>query len=753
MSSYKDDDAETKPARGRLEFVGGAGDDVPEVQIALVAPTGDRQEIELSEGEFSLDEDFVGKSYQVEIGPCEGAEPRMFRFDDLFRTVARNGVHRISEPTWRGWIFRDTCVTGRVRVCTHRPLFDVATAKVDRFTNLKTTLAPKLYHPMRCAPVCHGKVEVFVKTCCCPIVFDPPVVIKHICEIIDCNIIEWPPIEWPPKGGPIGPPIGPDPIGPDPIVESIGFPVIDAVEAHEGPSNDILAALEPAVIRAVKRVEAHEGGHDAEQIVSLARHLSALVTLEPAHQLEYIELYPDLRYLHCSCTTHRVAEVPLQSDGHFDACFPLGWTRLGCSRRVQYRVSQYEGGAWTVVYDDVAAGRSHALGDDAVLTASSTARSCGEQTWPGGKPWATLERIGSTPPYALIHSTNQNGEKTYAGALQARDGLVNPAPAGPLLPTAGPYDQPWAQTLGLYYGFHPGLKALGAKFFRTRVVRVSNTGTEISSFTLTNPVAWEKYFQTPATPTEPAGVATRSVPLNDSSTGVEGLYLIPYPDLAWPWIGGYMHAYVNTTDPRMPNGKYTFVLDLFDATGKRLVPDTAGQAPAPGEVGPVAFDLRRLTGPPVFPAPPGPTSLSVVVAQKALATLFHVDNLPTYGDIEQIRHNNSVSDTNCQFLAGPGSDTLRLRYSAYQANGYQWYHHVQVKQGLTGPQTTLALSNANVFSGDTAPQTFAALLTGEQRCAFAATLSVTARHTNGSGRIQAFDRSDIAAFALENTTP
>lgn len=744
---------------GRLDFLGSAEGETPVVEVALLAPDGERDALELSpDGEFTLDPANTGKGFQIAIGPL-GGDTRTFRFDDLLRVVAKTGVQRIAEPTWRKWQLFDTCVTGRVRVCRPR-IFDELVINPSVFAQqhaFAQSAGPKRspYFPQRCYPVCQGKVEVFVRTCCCPIILEPPIIIRNICEIIDCSGLIEVPIE-------IGP-VGPRPVehlgnilrtrahahvADDEVIDSVGIPVFDDDDASTKPTTAILPALEPSVARAIKRSRATEGGPDAEQIVDLARHLSALLTLEAAQQIEYVALYPDLRFPLCRCTTHKVAEVPLQSDGHFDACFSLGRLRLGCARRVQYRVSQFQGGQWVVIYDDLARGVSHALGDDAVLDAARIAQSCGTQPPTGGRPFVTLELIGGTRPSALVHSTAQNGETTYAGPLASRDGLANPAPANPGV-GAGPYDQPWGQTLSLLYQLHPGLQALGATYFRTRIVQLDSLGAPIGEFAIDDGLSWAKYFQKPPTPAEPlGGVGVTWIELHDAIPGV-GMYKIPYPDLQYPWLGGQYHAQVDTARlaagaPRMPNGKYTFVVDIFDGSGKRMVPDSSGQPVAPGEVGPFPFDIRRTVGPPLD---------TVVVQQKALATLFHVDNLATFGDIEQILHNGTPSAQNCQFLEGPGSDQVRLRYSAYHDNHFQWYHTVAVKQGLTGPVTTLVTSDADVHHGDTGAVSIAALLGSEPRCAFAATLTVKARHTNGSTLIAAYDSEDIAAFALENTTP
>ena len=744
---------------GRLQFIGAAAGEAPDVELALITPDGDREPLTQSPtGDFELDARHAGKGFGIELAPVHGGDPRSYRFDDVLRTIGKTGVQIVPEPAWRKWLYVDTCVTGRVRVCRPRISDAIVAAPhaIRRLTGDTIEAATSHHFPTRCRPVCQGKVEVFVRTCCCPIILDPPIIIRHICEIIDCGLVDV-------EGGIV--PVGPGPIerlrgiaqrsahaqpAADRVFDSVDLPVVDDDEPTAEPATPILPSLAPSVAQAIKRAEATEGGFDPAEITVLARHLSALLTLDPAHRVEYVELYPDLRYLFCRCTTRKVAEVPLQSDGHFDACFRLGTLlRLGCSRRVQYRVSQYQGGQWLVIYDDVARGRSHALGDDAVLDAATIAQSCGDGgSWPAGKPFATLEQIGNTWADTLIHATDQNGETTYAGPLAPTDGLANAAPVGPVTVTAGPYDQPWGQTLSLRYGFHPGLQAVGATYFRTRVVRLDSAGNPNGEFTVTDPISWQKYYPTPPTPEEPlGGVGVTPVLLNDTGPGVDGLCRIPYPDAAWPWLGGQWHVHVNTAElvaaaPRMPNGKYTFVLDLFDASGARLVPDTSAEAAVAGEVGAVGFDFRRLIG------PIGPPSSTVVVPHKALASLFHVDNLATYGDIEEILHNGVPSPTNCQFLEGPESDTVALRYSAYHANAFQWYHWVRIKQGLTGPEREIH-SNANVVNGDTAPWTFPDLLLGEQKCAFAATLWVYARHTNGIGRLSGYDRFDDAAFALE----
>ncbi|MBI5105359.1 MAG: hypothetical protein HZB46_10345 [Solirubrobacterales bacterium] len=752
--------------QGRLELAGLAeGERAPELELAAVDAKGERRRVDLGDdGSFTLDPKLLKKGVTLELGTPGLEEPRRFRYDDFFARIQDDAVYRIPGPAWRGWLRFRECVTGRVRVCRPWrpwlepfPLAELAPLTRSSSAALAIgSLSPAHVFPglRRCWPVCQGRVEVFVRTCCCPIVVQPPVIIRDICKIIDCRrLIERPP-RWPipePDPGPFDLPEPlPEPAGlPEPLPrpgraeQEMDHGAMYALEdAPEGPGGAIAPALEASVARAVRRAEA--AGEDPERIVRLARHLTALVALPAAEQVRYVEAFPELRWWHCTCSTRKVAEVPLQSDGHFDACFSLvPFLRIGCHRRVLYRVSQIIGGQWVVVYDDLATGHSHGLDEDALLEADPRARSCDHPDWPGGRPFAILEQIGNTWADTLVHSTDQDGETSFAGPLAATDGLANAGPA--TLNTSTPYNQPWATGLALRYGFHPGLQALGITHFRTRVVRVDGNGDPVSEFTVTAPVSWQKYYETPS-----GDVGVEPVLLNDASLAVEGLCRIPYPDPVWPWLGGQWHVVVDTTElvsgvPRMPNGRYTFVLDLFNNAGQRVVPDSSLEAPGAGDAGTAAFDLRRLVG------PIGPPSSTVVVPHKALASLFYVDNLPTYGDIEQILHGATPSATNCQFLAGPADDTVALRYSARQLNGFQWFHRITIKQGLTGPTTTAVESTANVSSGDTPSLSFSSLLGSETKCAFSANLAVLARHTNGFGRVSAYDRYDVAAFALEIT--
>ena len=734
----------SKRVRGVFDLVGLEDQPAPQLRLEAVSPTGERKPIDVDKkGEFELPETDRGKGFRVELLDDQGGTVRRFSYDTLVEQLRESEVLRLPIGDI---IVRLSCVSGRVRVCRYilDPVLPFAEAKLELAQHLSSAspqidvsdIAVRWPYPwptQYCRPVCQGRVEVYLQVCCCPLIVDPPVVIKNLCEIIDCREIVRP--HFPPDGpwGPVGPGAGPGP-GPDP------GPLRFALRSGGDPT----PGLERATVRALKRAETEEGGPSVADVLVASAHLSTLAKLSYSQQVAYIESQPELLHWWCTCSTSKVAEVPLQADGRFDACFALPRLGRGCSARVIYKVRQATETGWQLIYDGFASHQSFELGDDAVLSARWNAIACDDPHDYGPTPFVLLEQIGNTWADTLIHSTNQTGEKAW-GALAAKDGLANARPLGAGI-TDGPYDQPWATTLALRFQFHPGLEALGARFYRVRVVPLDNgAGSPFpapvpAEFTLTDTVQWRKY-----NPLGGGGVGVHWETLNDT---VAGFYRIPFPDPLYPWLGGQWHAYVNTQAtesglPRMPNGRYLFLVDIFDASHNRLVPNGTLDTLLAGDQK-KSFEHRRLDGP--IDAPFSNTS---VVPHNALANLFRVDNLPCYGDIEAILNNGTASMANCQFLTGPGTNTVQLQYSARQDDGFLWYHQISYKQGLSGPTTYLPVSNVNVSSGLSAAQTFNDLLGGETKCAFSAQLGVICRHTDGIGRVSGFDRYDTAAFALE----
>jgi len=721
------------PKKAVVEFVNLGEFERPSLEVTRIDAKGKRHKLEVdAEGAFSIDRQYVGKNNKLEFRSSRHGEPRKFAYDEVIAQLT-DGRFELAPGIWRYWIGIRTCVGGKAEVCRPyfpwRPFPDVIRELDLGFRDSLSELIfeprdPIIISPLRCDPICHGKVEIFLKTCCChPIVIDPPIIIEDLCRIIGCRF------PWPI----------------DPIDPPIDWPPIRIKEL-------MLQATEKALKDARKRQEAI-----AEPVIEAARHLGAMMLLESRQaQREYIEAHPFLLHRFCHCTTTKVGETHLGPGGTFNHCFwrwPL--FRPNCTQTVAYKVSQIQDTDWVLVYDGLAKGEFFGLDETAELRASWEAEVCDNPAWPdpdGIKPFIALEQVGTTWADVLMHSTNQDGETSFGGPLLATDGLAWEAPPAANL-FSGPYEQPWATTLSLRFQFHAGLEGLGVKYFRIRQVRVNGAGNLVNERIHTGDLSWRKYYDDSGT------LKVKWVPLHvDPSTvgGQQGLYEIPFYDPVLPWLGGQWHAHVNTlaTDsegaPLMPNGRYLLVIDVFDSSGSRLEPTNAGGA--------TDFEYRRLDGP--LDSALASTS---IVPHKALANLFRVDNTPSDADIQALKVNGLVpSDASCQFLEGSPTDQLAIQYEARQITGFQWRHWIRLKQGLSGPTRyttdvgfgnwSTALSDSEMPGGAsslTVGMTFGDLLSGEARCTFAADLRVQTKHTNGQGRrINTYDRSDLGSFAL-----
>jgi hypothetical protein len=730
--------------KGYIDLKGADPSHLKDLVIEQIDPSGKRQIVQQgSDGAIEIDPTIVGKGYTLELRAPEGGDPRQLSVDSLVDRLSVDERYVLGEAAWRPIFPRFECVTGHVSVCrppwlspfepaavqlarqlTSRPFADVLSDATPETFEIARPLASSTIGqlpypwPVRCSTVCQGKVDVFIRTCCCRVgPPEPPIIIRDICEIIDCDPHFVP--KWPP-----------DPEGP--------------IEFATSPS------FGEALARRVESIATQEGAPDPEEFLRLAGHLDALRSMPLEAQRAYIVANPELYYWGCTCSTRQVATVYLNPDGRFDACFFAGYVSGGCTQRVLYRVSQVSTSGWRVVYDGVARNQSFGLGDDASLVASWLAQGCADEPGvdPSGQPFVLLESIGTTWASTLIHSTQQSGPDSFATAahtqLAPTDGMANARPAVAPPITAGPYDQPWCSGLSLRFRFHQALA--GAPFnatkYRLRTARLDDYGDVIpgSEAPLQSNTAWLKYAPAPG-----GGVMVQSVPLFTPDPGV---YTIPFFDPVWPWLDGQFHAVFDTSS--LTNGRYVVLVEVLRNNLTRLRPSSS--LDAPGTDATVGFDMRRLDAPIVA----GQVMSTSVVPHSTLANMFFVNNRPAEADITHIEFAGSASAQNCQFLTGRDCDTVALRYTARQVDGFQWYHELWYWEGLNGPRIPTVppeaaeISSADVVFGSSVARRFDYMLHGESRCSFAANLAVYTRHTNGWGpRFTGYDRSDQAAFALE----
>ena len=351
-----------------------------------------------------------------------------------------------------------------------------------------------------------------------------------------------------------------------------------------------------------------------------------------------------------------IGDTTLNPDGTFNFCWNLyPFLLLNCRRSYFYKVKQWNGSAWVYIYDGAAA-HQYFNADQFANLETLLGQSCGQAPPPPGTDFATLQQIGSTPSY-LLHS-NWNGATSAGMDLTqvSAFGLSTPPANGGLVDFGSYEDAPWAQTLSFLLYFHPGLEALNAFYYRLSMVPSDASGNPLSGATPTpikNSVSWSKWVP------DGTGWTTASQNLGPNSPGgQDGLFQIPYPDDAL-WLGDQFHQYLDTTTlssgipqpdgTTTSNGRYLLVLELFDKTGKRMIP--AGAPGNPGDI-PTNFTyLRWLTA--------TGTGSMANVQYPALTHLLWVDNRAVYGGIEDMDVSGIGSSSECQFLAALAHRSFR----------------------------------------------------------------------------------------------
>jgi hypothetical protein len=187
-------------------------------------------------------------------------------------------------------------------------------------------------------------------------------------------------------------------------------------------------------------------------------------------------------------------------------------------------------------------------------------------------------------------------------------------------------------------------------------------------------------------------------------------------------------------------------VEVFDAAGNRLRPTGATGAGLDRN-----FDFLRWVDP----------VNTTAVPYARLNHVFWSDKQPVYGDIEDLRKNGVANTEECQFMEGSARSTFSAGFRAFHNNGpagetFMYYYHLWYHRGLNGPNVNIETGGQNAPAtralGPAAvstPQTFGAMLGEHTKCTFAVNLRVYAKHWNGGDRIDAYDREDQAAFALE----
>ena len=656
-----------------------------------------------------------------EIGAVDPKALVLLRLSDQVPLWEQDGTIEVPSQWWRGWLWFTICVSGRVFRCfpfwLRQP--QLRAIGLGRYDPV---------FPDICQPLCNAMVEVWESTTCCWPLLVPQV--QSVIANLERFVLE----------NPIMFPVPPQP-DPGPVERGLVTRVDQALGAGK-----------------IDRRFAPNA--------ALSQHLALLKGLRGAEAVSYIEANPSLWWFHCTpATTAKLGEAPLNPDGSFSFCYRhFPFFLLNCRTSYFYKVRQLVDGIPTVIYDG---GAAHQF-----FTADQIANL---YTWTGqtcfqppslGEDTAAFQAIGSTSTSAL----NSHWSGAVLGVDQTQTGamtLTTPPQDGGLVVGSG---APWGGGLGLLMNFDAGLKALGAVYYRITVTQADSSGGPLAGApmqVLNTPVSWQ-YYDTSSfpitTPYRPLGPNT----VTSGAQVVSGLYTIPYQDGTIDWFGNQFHQVLDTTQlpnslvyagagPGPGNGRYLVTLDIFDVNGNRLVP-SASPAPAAGSsdvAAPFSY-LRQLD-----------TLTTAVVPFGSLTHLIWVDNRQATGRIDYFGYTDGgstvVSSDQCQFLTASAD--------AYFQVGYRASHHVMCdaapaprptrsfmasyalscEEGLNGTPVSLDGGGdtnnpnpawpvcpdavADAVSPMTSGSSFGALLGTHAACAFGITLSVTSKHTTGSGPV------------------
>jgi hypothetical protein len=619
-------------------------------------------------------------------------------------------------PWWRRWPGFQTCLTGTAERCFPFGL------NVGDFRNIALG-RPSIFE--RCAPLCNAVVEIWESTTCCwpfPI-WEVPRVISGLRQFLADNPVMFP---QPPR---------PDPGPPDRVLAAS----VDQALARSAPSRLFVPSTD------------------------LALHLTTLQSLESSEALQYIEANPVLWRFVCETSSAMLTETPVTPDGSFSYCYwRYPFFLINCRSSYFYKVKQQINGAWTYVYDGAAANQ-YFTADQAANLYSWTGVTCYQQPPLPGTDFVAFQAIGATDTSQLnshwaapsvIGGVNVDQTQTAEYTLASP-----PTDAGLVLADGAP----WGGTLPFLLAFDPGLQALGAVYYRMSVVQADG-GAPMAGATvqvIKNPVAWSQFQIVGGALTEPVIPLGPNIVADVDGNPIDGLYTIPYPPTSpdTTWQSNQYHQHLDTTTlpnalgatPGVGNGRYLVILEIFDAAANRLIPLSASS------VGPTdtstGFNYYRLF------TPPGPGAVTAEVPFGALTHLIWVDNRDVVGSIDYF---NSTSGTQeCQFInVSDGSALFRVGYRAYHnvmcdpgpspipTFTFMASYEVSWEEGLSGPSGVLdeggdinqpnpPFPTCPALAPDvTTPGTsFSTLLGGETACSFAITLTITAKHTNGSGPV------------------
>ena len=734
----------------QLTLVGmGAGSE--RLRLALVA-TDDAGQVLFKQdigdkGRFSLPPEVLKRAHLVVLGAADGqggvqAEAAITYRAEEFEAQIAGGTLALAEGIWSRFHFHWQCVSGSVQACRRRPWwFDsiISAALLPRTAASALPALPSFHDliawPVRCAPICLGKVDVYRRTCCCvPIVFDD-LRIDDLIRDLGIYVGRLPKLPAPKRGLPPPPP---PPLG-DPLKTAF-----------------------------------FKGGALNELALNASADLQALRAMPRDQAAQYINARAYLFHRLCRCSVPvKVGSGTIQPDGSFNICWLEPWRilRPNCYEQYAYVVTQTIGGSSTTIYNGLVAQAWFSPGDQPVLHSySSQAYTCNETGGGDGNAYVLLDLIGDTESHELTTPSSTGWDRV--AAPNATSGL--------LFPGIGPNNSHLRNlggALELSFTFSLGMRAeaVGARYYRVSVCRADAAGHPTGPRHYYHQgLAWQKVVG--------AQVVPESLGPVPAVGGQNNLYRIPYSDEGWVGTVRY-HALIDTLqdelnvpptlgadDPGFEANLATdavnhlITLEVFNAAGERLRPlGTPATAQAGVEVA-KPFKFRRW-----FQPGGSVGDDTVEVPYGALSHLFCWDNRPPVADITRLVKDGLASDEECQFLVGTAGSSFAVEYRAYvpdqrfhYAHGIGWLRGLNASAangGLGSLPTPLSPANVGeppAAAGISGSNSFGHMLTRLDppnlpvvlpRCSFAVTLTTFAKTTNGESLSYPY-ASETAAFAL-----
>jgi hypothetical protein len=487
-------------------------------------------------------------------------------------------------------------------------------------------------------------------------------------------------------------------------------------------------------------------------------------TIKDTIRLNYRILYPYFcywpLYYHWFYSHQEIATVYSDCNGKFDSWYFI--YNNNDQPDIYIWVEVCINGNWVTVYrPNIPCNTwwNYACGTDINITLTHPGiKPCECAPLPGSIVWVKRVGNGTSVRRIALHASSASTPSVFSDAR----GLTNSTSV-----QGNSYVSPFTNSFPYYIQFGDGFPSGAVTHFRWKYRRVANASlTPVAdSFHAQEGALSKPYTYQGTNASGDTVFYTGALPLDVTLAGGK-IYKIPHVeasvDTGIPtaeWDQDTASIYVEASG--MENGLYEYVLELCDAAGNTQV------------VADPVFQVDSL-----LPSPPNPASVPAEDVDTAYLVknaaghvigfrfLLRIDNDRTTCSIDDAVVLNadgtgSTTDTICGFANYKDKATghMLLRFDAQQLHRYASYAFNVYKgngipiaaasiSGQVPEPTAFAIVNGSLTGYQVQP-TLAQLLGSCTRASFAEHLSVTAWHTNGSQRIDNYDSSDIASFAIE----